>query len=458
MEPDHPIVNHIRCPLHKQDLIRKVGITNKTELSLHCIDCKEGIPNQERITLENFLEKIVHSYIQIPKLAQLPDSTNKILNAESEISTNFYDHIEKQKEQVNIMIDALTQSVTEKLEKKKQQLLANLETQLEAFEDVLTFYKQKVFSYKEGQPTDYLKGHETTATFESLFKEVSRLTNAADLKKFLEMHFEIMKNTAIFTHVKGAEAEKILVDAIEEMDKELLKDQTRKPTVSFGVNNESFEEVFNRWSEQIDAVLAGLKLEVKNPVKPIEFRLPLPTTVVGFDSGILNNYLPDKCSIANWVCESLKTNQISFKLLYRGSRDGFGAKNFHQKCDNQGPTLVVIKSNHGKVFGGFTDVDWDSSNTWKTTNNAFLFSMDRKAKYHVKSPKDAILCYLDRGPTFGNGHDIYICDNCNTVGNSYSNFPHTYICDEYVNPGNKGSNYLAGAYNFTVTEIEVYSI
>eukprot|EP00957_Ditylum_brightwellii_P085790 6525358-Ditylum_brightwellii.AAC.1 len=32
------------------------------------------------------------------------------------------------------------------------------------------------------------------------------------------------------------------------------------------------------------------------------------------------------------------------KLLYRASRDGWGASKFHSKCDNQGPTLTVIRS------------------------------------------------------------------------------------------------------------------
>ena len=32
------------------------------------------------------------------------------------------------------------------------------------------------------------------------------------------------------------------------------------------------------------------------------------------------------------------------KLIYRGSRDGFKAIDFHTKCDNQGPTISIIKS------------------------------------------------------------------------------------------------------------------
>ena len=32
------------------------------------------------------------------------------------------------------------------------------------------------------------------------------------------------------------------------------------------------------------------------------------------------------------------------KLIFRGSEDGFESKVFHKNCDNQGPTVIIIKS------------------------------------------------------------------------------------------------------------------
>ena len=49
------------------------------------------------------------------------------------------------------------------------------------------------------------------------------------------------------------------------------------------------------------------------------------------------------------------------RLIYRGSEDGFTAAVFHSKCDKKGPTFLIIKSEFGKIFGGFTDIEWDSS-------------------------------------------------------------------------------------------------
>ena len=46
-------------------------------------------------------------------------------------------------------------------------------------------------------------------------------------------------------------------------------------------------------------------------------------------------------------------------LLYRASRDGFAAECFHSRCDNNGPTVTIVKSGE-YIFGGFTTQSWTS--------------------------------------------------------------------------------------------------
>ena len=68
-----------------------------------------------------------------------------------------------------------------------------------------------------------------------------------------------------------------------------------------------------------------------------------------------------------------------FTLLYRGTQDGFGAKDFHSKCDYHSNTLTIFKAKGSSyIFGGFTSVEWDSSNDFKTDPNAFIFSLTNK--------------------------------------------------------------------------------
>ena len=46
------------------------------------------------------------------------------------------------------------------------------------------------------------------------------------------------------------------------------------------------------------------------------------------------------------------------KLLYRASEHGYTAESFHEYCDAKGPTLVIIKSEGGWIFGGYTTQSW----------------------------------------------------------------------------------------------------
>ena len=50
-----------------------------------------------------------------------------------------------------------------------------------------------------------------------------------------------------------------------------------------------------------------------------------------------------------------------WKLIYTASKYGYTAKSFHEFCDNAKPTLVIIKSDEGYIFGGYTTQTWNGS-------------------------------------------------------------------------------------------------
>ncbi len=51
-------------------------------------------------------------------------------------------------------------------------------------------------------------------------------------------------------------------------------------------------------------------------------------------------------------------DHYKWKLLYRASEHDYTGRSFHEYCDDQGPTLVVIKSDGGWIFGGYTTQSW----------------------------------------------------------------------------------------------------
>ena len=52
-----------------------------------------------------------------------------------------------------------------------------------------------------------------------------------------------------------------------------------------------------------------------------------------------------------WVTETVG-GKVKYDLLWKGSRDGFGASTFHTKCNGKGATLTVIMSEHQQAIWG----------------------------------------------------------------------------------------------------------
>ena len=91
------------------------------------------------------------------------------------------------------------------------------------------------------------------------------------------------------------------------------------------------------------------------------------------DSHILSPQQHDQVCL--WLQDTRGPGQVKLELLYRGSRDGWQAQDFHSRCDGKGATVTVIKCSGGFVFGGYADVPWHSKGEYTRSSQAFLFSL-----------------------------------------------------------------------------------
>ena len=146
------------------------------------------------------------------------------------------------------------------------------------------------------------------------------------------------------------------------------------------------------------------------------------------------------------------------KLLYRGTRDGMEANYFHNKCNNQGPTISLFKNEKGNIFGGYASTDWTSCNNYKSAPESFIFTLTNihgtePTKFPNSDSRYSIYDYSAYGPSFGGGNDI-----CIYKGSSYSSFPHSY--QDILG---KGKSIFTGNLNnnngnLNLKEIEVFKI
>ena len=94
------------------------------------------------------------------------------------------------------------------------------------------------------------------------------------------------------------------------------------------------------------------------------------------DSVILSS--EQRETLMTWLKERRTIKNDSGKLLYRASRDGWAASNFHSCYDNKGPTVIVIKSGN-YIFGGYTELRWDGKYRLPTWIGLYIKNTERPA-------------------------------------------------------------------------------
>ena len=98
-----------------------------------------------------------------------------------------------------------------------------------------------------------------------------------------------------------------------------------------------------------------------------------------------------------------------YNLLYLASTDGYDTKYFHEKCDGKSFTVTLVITKENKIFGGFTELEWDQSGEYKEGNKGFIFSITNNKIYYNKN-----YYYIDNedyyGPSFDN-NGFYIKSN-----------------------------------------------
>ena len=143
-------------------------------------------------------------------------------------------------------------------------------------------------------------------------------------------------------------------------------------------------------------------------------------------------------------------NKITLNLIYKATTDSDKAKAFHEKCDDAQSTLVLIETDKGKRFGGFTTCSWAGDCQEKKDEDAFVFSLNKMQVYENIPSELAIGCYPNFGPIFL-GCQIRIYDNAFTNGGT------TY--EKGLNFNTEEDYELTGGdKSFNVKEIEVYEV
>ena len=151
----------------------------------------------------------------------------------------------------------------------------------------------------------------------------------------------------------------------------------------------------------------------------------------------------------------------SMTLLYRGTKDGTTSYKFHEKCDDQGPTICLYKNEKGHIFGGYASISWKKEgDCYIKAPDCFIFTLTNihetePMKFKFKGSTDSVYHGNSHGAHFGG--DIKIFEDF-LKEDSKSQFP-----DDYEDTFGKGKSIFTGDLNnnngyFKVKEIEVFKL
>ena len=152
----------------------------------------------------------------------------------------------------------------------------------------------------------------------------------------------------------------------------------------------------------------------------------------------------------NLICDYIDKNKaFKFELLYKGTKDGDTYDIFHKKCDNQGPTISIIESTDGQIFGGYASKSWDINNKSDIPDpDSFLFNININKKYGVSNNKGLIYGNIC---DFGGGcfHELWLHNNY---------FSQNGGCDNGNGFNFKNYELSGGKNKYKVKECEVYKV
>ena len=384
----------------------------------------EFVESEEGDTKSNFIDWIeIKQENKIYKIEFSYDENNLNIKVIPEISKNLFYY---QKSFIKGELNALSKTFTSYTPKEIIDYLKNLKIELEEKNDKIVL-KIHIFS---------LDGQNELIEFklEKCFLNKSNLIN-----NLIDEIISIKNNMKNLEEISKNEKEKHESEIIE------LKKDIEKYKNEISNLKESIENYKKENSTLLDEI------------KKLKTNQEMIKTNLFFDSKI------ESIGSIDFIFDFIRQNDINFnfnsiKLLYRGSRDGDKTKTCHELCDNKQNVLIIMQSDSGFIFGGYSKIGFQtvteiSSIEYKIDNESFLFSVNLKKIYPVIKDKKAICYARDK-----NGLCFY---NSLVFYDNFMNESKTIISDriqKHFNGFENNYEMNGGQDKFKFTEIEVFQL
>ncbi|XP_015780929.1 PREDICTED: sushi, von Willebrand factor type A, EGF and pentraxin domain-containing protein 1-like isoform X2 [Acropora digitifera] len=171
----------------------------------------------------------------------------------------------------------------------------------------------------------------------------------------------------------------------------------------------------------------------------IKRMMKLPAMI--FNSTIISSNSFYRAELASFLAPVVGQKESKWKRCHSALANGWKPRTFHENCDNKRHTVTIIEKKP-YIFGGYTDIPWDSSGS-ENTIEAFIFSLKNSKdlppfKCFAENEEKAIFQNSGYGPTFGKYQALRIFGERSSAG-----IEAPYIAPAEVSQGDY-ENVLAG--------------
>lgn len=207
----------------------------------------------------------------------------------------------------------------------------------------------------------------------------------------------------------------------------------------FHINFEEYEERIKLFEYKIiedNETLNELNNELKNKslirnnlereLDKLEEKIYQEIPYIKMKSSLLGSDIEKINLLTRWIL-SLNIGQINkYQLIFSTDYYSFDSFCFHDICgqDYISNTLIIIKTENNDIIGGFTLASWKANSLLSYDDKAFVFNLNKKQKFRVSNPSNAINSRINEGPIFGvydliiNGNKLKVQEKMESYGDN----------------------------------------
>ena len=337
------------------------------------------------------------------------------------------------------------------IENIKEEKKSKLKENIKYLEDLSYNAENSINRIKEILEKTNKKKEERTIKIQKIFTRIRSALNDREDELLLEIND---KYDNIFKNINIKNLERLPNDIKISLEKGKLINDEKKwndnktiySIIKDCINIENNIKEINAIKDNLENDRINDKVEINFSLEnnELDYFIQNIKSLGASESCIINKN--DFKLISSWI----NKNVIKYELLYKATVDGDSIDDFIKKCENKGPTLLILKSNKEHIFGGYTEKNW-IKNKSISSPDSFLFNINIKKKFTINND-GYIHIYNEFG--YGNNSDYEL----QLYNNFLSNNNYCRQATNYKKSYSKNYELTNGEKYFKVKELEVFKV